>query len=215
MKFCEIGVYHHDCWFTDAISQFPDLYVKEISGRMHNKNSKKRVIKAVYKVLSAKPELVRSFINRVSLGEQVTQVKPLDDETIRVTWKAPITSYDAVLNSGCAITSSCYSRDGYETYSVFAEKPGNIKKLLYEFGQIGEVKVFSMKNISKDAGKFRLTAKQKQAIVSAISMGYYSWPKKVNLEELAARIGIKRRTLQENLRKAENKILPNLLDELV
>jgi predicted DNA binding protein len=115
------------------------------------------------------------------------------------------------------ISSPCYSKEGYEVYSTVAEKPGSIKKLLSELGQIGEVRIFSIKNglcSGTKTDRYGLTVKQKQAVAAAISMGYYSWPKKVNLEELAERLGVKRRTLQENLRKAEGKILPRLLDEL-
>ena len=97
---------------------------------------------------------------------------------------------------------------------MFAEKPTDIKKLLDELEQIGETKIFSIKNSAVSKQSFGLTPKQRHALVSAISMGYYEWPKKANLEELAAKLGVKRRTLQENLRKAESKLLPKLLDEL-
>ena len=214
MKFCEIGVYHHDCWFTDAISNFPELHVREISGRVYQENDNKRIVKGVYKIISGKSEDTKGFTNQTKKNNDVLEVKPLTNDLVQVAWNAPVTSYDAVLNSGCTIGSSCYSKDGYEAYSLFAESPDNIKKLLSEMEQIGEVKLFSLKNDLPDVDKFGLTAKQKQAVAAAISMGYYEWPKKVNLEELAARIGMKRRALQENLRKAESKIMPGMLDEL-
>ncbi len=218
MKFCEIGVYHHDCWFNDAIIRFPQLYVKEIGSRVYSQNSKNRVVTGLYRVLSSDSEEFMRFVHHISSEGRVIRVKPIDtkeSKLLQVTWKASVTSYDAVLNSGCIVSSPCYSKEGLETYSVFAENPSTIKKLLYELEQIGEVNIFSMKNcLSKRSDKFALTIKQKQAIASAISMGYYSWPKTVNLEELAAKLGIKRRTLQENLRKAESKIIPKLIDEL-
>lgn len=215
MKFCEIGVYHHDCWFTDAISMFPELQVKETSGRVCTENSEKRTNRGLYKIFSDNQDQVNNFIKQVNSNNQVLGIKQIDGSLIQVTWKALKTSHDAILNSGCIISSSCYARDGYETYSLFAEQPKTIKRLLSELEELGDVKIFSMKNtFSKNMDKFGLTDKQKQAIAAAISIGYYSWPKKVNLEELAKRIGMKRRTLQENLRKAESKILPMLLDEL-
>ncbi|HIH22568.1 TPA: hypothetical protein HA238_02480 [Candidatus Micrarchaeota archaeon] len=218
MKFCEIGVYHHDCWFTDAISLFPELAVKETSSRVCNTDSGIKVNKASYKISSPGEAMLHDFLSRISQGGRVLEVKPLsitgNSAIIEVSWKAAKTSYDAVLGSGCSVTSSCYAKDGYETYSLFAENPGGIKKLLDELDQIGETKIFSIKNAVDSKSKFGLTPKQRYAIVSAISMGYYEWPKKANLEELAAKLGVKRRTLQENLRKAEGKLLPKLLDEL-
>ncbi|HLD60361.1 MAG TPA: helix-turn-helix domain-containing protein, partial [Candidatus Bilamarchaeaceae archaeon] len=162
-------------------------------------------------------ETFRRFVSHVRESENVLQVIPIEmgtDPLVQVTWKAPVTSYDAVLNSGCVISSSCYSREGYEGYKVFAQSPSKIKKLLLELDQIGEVRMFSIKNCFSETSQFNLTQKQKQAIASAISLGYYEWPKKVNLKELAKKLGIKRRALQENLRKAESKVLPNILNEL-
>ncbi len=217
MKYCEIGVYHHDCWFTDAITQFPAIHVKELSGRVVSGNSKNRIVKGLYKVISPDFDAFKNFVRYISRAGKVLEITPIEicnDPLIQVTWKAPVTSYDAILQSGCVINSPCYSRDGYEGYTIFAKEPNTIKKLLNELEQIGEVKMFSTKNYIEKINKYNLTKKQKQAVASAISLGYYEWPKKVNLEELAGRLGMKRRALQENLRKAEAKILPNLLDEL-
>ncbi|MBI5046807.1 helix-turn-helix domain-containing protein [Candidatus Micrarchaeota archaeon] len=217
MKFCDIGVYHHDCWFTDGITQFPELQVKEISERIYPQNSDKRIVSAVYRIESSESEKINEFVNHVRFAGKISTIKQLGTGKtafIQVAWRAPVTSYDAVLKSGCVVTSPCQSRDGYEAYSIISEEPNQIKKLLYELEQIGDVKLFSIKNDFSKKGRHGLTDKQKQAVSAAISMGYYSWPKKVNLEELAAKLGIKRRTLQENLRKAEAKILPSLIDQL-
>ena len=216
MKFCEVGVFHHDCWFTDAIAQFPELNIREISARVTGNESNTKTNSACYKMFSPKRELIDAFVKR--LLPNVSQARLLSNDgstaLLEVSWRAPKTSYDAVLGSGCSIVSSCYAKDGYEAYSLFADDPNQIQKLLGEMNQIGEVKLFSMKNTPSNNDKFNLTPKQKQAIVSAISMGYYEWPKKANLEELAARLGVKRRALQENLRKAEGKVFGNLLNEL-
>lgn len=218
MKFCEIGVYHHDCWFTDAISKFPELQIREVSARTVKSDSGAKINGACYRLLSPEVQLVKNFINHISSSGLISRAKLLSNNSstalIEVSWKAPKTSYDAVLGSGCSVSSSCYARDGYEAYSMFAENPSQIKHLLEELGQIGEVKVFSLKNEAKTKDSCGLTPKQRHAIVSAISMGYYSWPKKANLEELAKKLGVKRRTLQENLRKAEGKVLGQMLDLL-
>lgn len=217
MKFCEVGVFHHDCWFTSAIAKFPELGAKELSSRSYKKDSGKRIVQASYK-LSCEPGQEKAFIKHVSENKGVSQAKLVylgSDPVALVSWKAPFTSYDAVLASGCSYSSQCYSKKGFEAYSLFAEEPSVITALLNELDQIGEVKIFSVKNASSEkSDRFNLTPKQREALVSAISSGYYSWPKKVNLDELAGKLGKKRRALQENLRKAEGKVLPKILEEL-
>lgn len=218
MKFCEVGVFHHDCWFTSAISAFPGIKLSELSSRAYDTKSGDRVVKAGYMVSSCKPEEIKNLVKHISSSGQVVDAKPVYTDTgalVLVSWKAHLTSYDAILNSGCSYSSSVYSRNGFETYSLLTEKPNTLKKVLDELEQIGEVKIFSVKNtLSEGVDRFGLTQKQRDALVSAISSGYYDWPKKVNLEALAGKLGRKRRALQENLRKAEGKVFPRLLDEL-
>ncbi|MFH1785288.1 MAG: helix-turn-helix domain-containing protein [Candidatus Micrarchaeota archaeon] len=216
MKFCEMGVYHHDCWFTDAIEKFPELQVKEISARVCKLESGTKINTACYRLFSPKKESLDGFVKQIVPNVSGAKLLSSDGSValLEVSWRAPKTSYDTVLASGCSTTSSCYAKDGYETYSLFTEDPTQIKKLFTDMNEIGEVKIFGIKNEPKNNDNYGLTPKQRQALASAVSMGYYEWPKKVNLEELASRLGIKRRALQENLRKAEGRVLQKLLDEL-
>jgi hypothetical protein len=55
-----------------------------------------------------------------------------------------------------------------------------------------------------------LTPKQQQALQIAFDHGYYQWPRKTNLNDLALASGCNRRTLQENLRRAESKVFNHL-----
>lgn len=59
-----------------------------------------------------------------------------------------------------------------------------------------------------------LTVKQKRAMDIAINAGYYEYPKRVKMEVLAKKMGISYSTYQAHLKKAEGKILPEVLKEL-
>lgn len=56
-----------------------------------------------------------------------------------------------------------------------------------------------------------LTQKQRHAIESAISNGYYQTPRKVGLRKLAKINGLSLSTYQQHLRAAEEKLIPNIL----
>ncbi len=60
----------------------------------------------------------------------------------------------------------------------------------------------------------KLSPKQKEAIELAVKHGYYQYPRKINLEKLAEMSGVKRQTYQENLRRAEKKLIPFLTESL-
>ena len=59
-----------------------------------------------------------------------------------------------------------------------------------------------------------LSEKQREAIELAVKNGYYNFPRKIHLEQLAKISKVKRQSYQENLRKAERKIIPFLTENI-
>jgi predicted DNA binding protein len=89
----------------------------------------------------------------------------------------------------------------------------SIKKLIKMLGLLGEVK-----NISFTKATFSdynilsvLTEKQKKILIEAKRLGYYNYPRKVNANELSEKLGISKATTVEHLRKAEIRLISNLL----
>lgn len=60
----------------------------------------------------------------------------------------------------------------------------------------------------------KITKRQKMALDIAINNGYYAYPKKVKLEQLAKIMGISYSTYQQHLKKAEGALLPEVYKEL-
>ena len=60
---------------------------------------------------------------------------------------------------------------------------------------------------SIDEYSYSLTEKQEEMVLFAYLMGYYSFPRKISLRELAEKLGISVSTLAEHLRRAEAKIV--------
>jgi predicted DNA binding protein len=69
--------------------------------------------------------------------------------------------------------------------------------------------------LSLDNLKHDLTSKQFKAITSAFKAGYYELPRAVRVDSLAEEMNIHRRTFEEHLRKAERKIMRNLIPSLI
>ena len=59
-----------------------------------------------------------------------------------------------------------------------------------------------------------LTQNQKRALKIAIEKGYYTFPREIELRNLAEMMDISLSTYREHLRKAERKIIPQLQDKI-
>lgn len=56
-----------------------------------------------------------------------------------------------------------------------------------------------------------LTEKQRKILVTAFELGYYDVPRKLNTDELASRLGLGNSTVVEHIRKAERRLLVEML----
>jgi len=74
------------------------------------------------------------------------------------------------------------------------------------------LKLFSLKN--SDLLTRQLSKKQLEVYSYACRKGYYDWPRKITVEEIAENLGTDGSTAREHLRKAERKIMP-LVGEII
>ncbi len=104
-------------------------------------------------------------------------------------------------------------KDGTYIWTIGSWNREEILKLFREadksFGaKLVKIKEEKIDDISLFGISPQLTYKQKEAIGAAVSHGYYDYPRKIRLEELAAIMKVSYSTFQEHLRKAEQKLLP-------
>jgi hypothetical protein len=59
----------------------------------------------------------------------------------------------------------------------------------------------------------QLTEKQRQVLMAAYKLGYYDIPRKISSEELANKMGLVDSTVVEHLRKAEQRLIRQILDQ--
>lgn len=110
--------------------------------------------------------------------------------------------------------------DGFEYLEVAALR----KKVLTDFLKIAQKWLhIELQNISKEkihdlyVPHFLpdITEKQKNAITLAYKNGYYSFPKRTDIQRLSKTAGLSPSTFQEHLRKAEQKLLPFFLENII
>lgn len=106
------------------------------------------------------------------------------------------------------------SREGYHIWGFGSWSKEPLMKIIkiarkYHKGKILKLKQEKLKSISFSTFMPELSKKQKNALELAIREGYYSYPRKIDVHELAKLMKISYSTYQEHLRKAEGKIITN------
>jgi predicted DNA binding protein len=121
-------------------------------------------------------------------------------------------------------SSGSPNRRGMYPLLPFAVRDGKVRVTLV--GDNEQVKEFlesrgaNYKVLSLTDAKFslnspisRLTEKQQEAISLAFRLGYFDTPRKISADELAAKLGLASSTLAVHLRRAERRLLAEMLNE--
>ena len=209
-----IGVKHKGCWGSLCTVKFPEIIMKE-KGPINVEKVKAGVkLSACWDVSFKDKKEFNGFLKHLKTYDMIKKIKIIESyenhALLKTEWINKKSSYDIVLKNNCLYASPVTQKDGYEVYDIITENPQELVKLLENLEEIGEAKLFSVGRITNE-NPFKLTEKQTNAIQIAVSHNFYEWPRKVSLEEVSAMVGMKRRTFQENLRKAESKLIPHLI----
>jgi len=109
-------------------------------------------------------------------------------------------------------TTPTYWKDEKMTMSVIGAED-ELKKVLRALKLMGKVNniryhkpVYQEHNVMSV-----LTDKQKEIIIAAKRYGYYDYPRKIDAGKLAEKVGVSKATVVEHLRKAEGRLMGNIL----
>jgi len=107
-------------------------------------------------------------------------------------------------------TPSIFKKDKMVLSVIGDEK--NLQKFLDAIKILGKVESVSFKkaNFNDQSIISCLTKRQREILIAAKKNGYYSYPRKINSEELSEKIGISKPTVIQHLRKAEVRLISNI-----
>jgi len=217
MWYLKFKVKHKDCIFSPLAEKY-DLhiefypmnhYIKEnflFTPSIHLVKGEERKIKKYINELRKNPRVEKIEVSKVIFTLTKEKINERD--------------YEAIYNPKILYINPGYNYSGgFEVWEVASWDRKKLQNLISAFETSRNVTHFEIlrfeeKNID-DIYILKLfpelPKKQKQAIELAYSSGYYSYPKKTNLDKLAKISKVSKQTFQENLRKAEAKLMPLIL----
>jgi predicted DNA binding protein len=104
--------------------------------------------------------------------------------------------------------------DGKVKFSFLGNEP-QIKAFLESIDQIGmhyKILLLSDLNFSPISPLNQLTGKQRDVLLMAYKTGYYDIPRRITSENLAKKLGLGDSTVVEHLRKAEQRLIRQIIE---
>jgi predicted DNA binding protein len=106
--------------------------------------------------------------------------------------------------------------DGQKLKFSFIGSEVQIKEFLKEISKLGihyRVVMLADANFSPISPLSQLTEKQREVLMAAYKAGYYEVPRKITSEKLAKSLNLVNSTVVEHLRKAEQRLMSQLLEQ--
>lgn len=221
MKHIVVSVYHQDCYGSITSEKFPTVLLEQFSPvGFIKKNGKTTGYQLMWKIDAPTQKELDDLLKHMKDFRTVKEMRVIEREPRRalVFCRAQaVPSYDKVMHEhGVIPTSTIKTKEGLEEYSLLAPDPSSIQKVLAGLNEVGEVKVRKIgEYVPPKFQATEITDKQLAALNLAMEKGYYEWPRRVTLEELAEMERVSRRCLQERLRRAETKLIPKAIEDLL
>ena len=180
----------------------------------------------VITVTGTKSDIVKSFIRRFKyLGNiiDVVSISKVNNRIYEVVFLGDIKGMlkYLILEHGGIVVSS-YVGNGIKDFTAFFftkninELETSLSKLHNELNNYGKVLTFNITNIPRTAiftsPIYGLTDIERRILQAAYHRGFFSYPKGVNLNDLAREFNISKATMDIHLRNALKKIISSYLN---
>ncbi|AGT35726.1 hypothetical protein N186_06940 [Thermofilum adornatum] len=176
----------------------------------------------VYSLMPQKKKHVDEF-SKVLNKEDTGKVKILMKSKSSLTFvieKDSCDFYAYTLGSGNFVIFPYLIRNGVRKFYLISEEdPKVITEKLAKRGDILRFQTSYICEAINDSYKLilqadifsKLTPLQREVISRAVIRGYFDWPRKFSLTDLAKELGVSKATLAEHIRRSEAKILSSLV----
>jgi len=158
----------------------------------------------------------KKFILELKKNKKVKKIQVNGDHIITLI-KEEEHFYELLFAAKLYHISPVHIKNGYEVWNISSWERSDLENIIAEIERWDKkLTEFELHNFSKNSLDdiyfpkimLKLPEKQKSAFNLALKSGYYNFPRKIQLKALAKMSKVSIATFQENLRKAESKLMP-------
>ncbi|MBC7108715.1 MAG: helix-turn-helix domain-containing protein [Methanomassiliicoccales archaeon] len=196
-------------WIKDALMQYPSV-IKIIGSKPVNGHAVRDLVEIEVEREEDVPSVIESIRSSPNIFN--VDITPIERGKVLAIFSTTECAVCRLLaHTDCFLTSSTSTKDGRLEWSLLLTEKEPLQKLMKNLEKAGaEPKLIKITEISdKDA----LTARQEQITRMAFEKGYFDFPRKISLKQLAKSLGVSTSTLSEILRKGQKRILAKYFRE--
>ncbi len=200
-----------ECWISDITTRFPGCFVRIIQlGKKRDESGSYAHV--LFEVITPKrnQDKIREALMNNKLLEELHLVSVKKDK-LYGSAKAVCSRYCPFANITYAFLRCVNSSNNGEVYWNFVGSNYECRRIMQELTDFGVFyRVAELSTIKENGG---MTGRQELVLRVAYELGYFDYPKRINIRELAAIFNVTPATLTEEIRKGLKKALTHYFKE--
>lgn len=169
----------------------------------------------VTKALSVNGPDWKAYVSELSKQMKRYNIRKIEGNHVYFT--IPSTSYSyhsLILDEDVFFVKPFILKGGFEYWFVGSFKKENLLRLKNKIGRKSEHAKIALLSIKEQPVDFfipdileKLPIRRREILRKAVELGYYSYPRMINLKQMAKKLHLSASTLREHLRLCENRII--------
>lgn len=203
-----LSVSMQDCWITNLAPRH-GIDIRVIDRKAIGGNRMKDLFET-----QVPPATIPRLVEEIRSSKGVRNVEVVSTERGRLVGIAYSTNCGGcalLARSDCFIAGAvCRRTSAFEWNLVFRNREA-LRRLVARLENDGYgVKLLRLATVREAVA---LTRRQEEILATALELGYFDYPKRIRLGDLAKRLGVSKSTVSQVLRKAQTKVVAAYFDE--
>ncbi len=191
-----------------SLLQIFDLEIKVLNSILYGQSGVQNLIEI--KLNGVDLEEVKKYLEERDDIEVVELEQVETDRAIGVVKQEECFGCRELMSTDCFLVSAKSKNDGRLEYTIISSHNKCLRKLMAKLEAANaSPELVKMKKLSRDE---MLTDNQEKIVKMAYQRGYYDFPKRIGIKDLANIFDISPATLSEILRRGQKKIIESFFD---